>query len=77
MDLRKTTYILVIITSVMAIAWLGKENSKPFTYECDFAKRMADSYLLKLDGIGLGREDEEEIIRKAGHYANYYEAMCD
>ena len=42
MTLQKVTYIIVIIASVMAIAWLGKENSKPFTYQCGIAKAEAD-----------------------------------
>ena len=74
MDLRKTTYILVIIASVMAIAWLGKENSKPFTYECDIAKEMADTNLRQAYS---SPDPDNRIIERAGHYASYYEAMCD
>ena len=75
MTLQKVTYIIVIIASVMAIAWLGKENSKPFTYECDRAKEMADKnleYAYKYPG-----DPNNTPYVRAEAFASYYEAFCD
>jgi len=74
MTLQKVTYILVIIASVMAIAWIGNENSKRFTWECDKAKQMADTNLRQAYNYP---DPDNELLERAGHYANYYEAFCD
>lgn len=74
MTLQKVTYILVIIASVMAIAWLGKENSKPFSWECDRAKDMANTNFRQAYDYP---DTDNKLIERAGHYASYYEAFCD
>ena len=74
MTLQKVTYILVIIASVMAIAWLGKENSKPFTYQCGIAKAEADRLV---QAAYNSVDPDNKLIERAGHYASYYEAFCD
>ena len=46
-DLKRATYIAVLVASVMAIGWLGIELSKPFTSECEIAKRIGkNQYML-------------------------------
>ena len=71
---KNLTYISVFIASILAIFWLGKENSKPFTYECDIAKDMASTNLRQAYEYA---DTDNKLIERAGHYSSYYEAFCD
>jgi hypothetical protein len=73
-NLKKTTYIAVLIASIMAIVWFTGENLKGGTEECEIAKRMGELHLrLSYDDM----DEDNRLIERAGHYANYYEAFCD
>jgi hypothetical protein len=74
MTLKKATYIAVLIASVMAIGWFGRQNLKGATYECDIAKDMADTNLRQAYDYP---DPDNKLIERAGHYASYYEAFCD
>ena len=74
MNLNKTQNILLILATALAIVWFGIELSKPNTDECEIAKRMADT---NLKSSYDDMDEDNRLIERAGHYANYYEAFCD
>ena len=76
MNLQSFTYILVIIASVMAIAWFVKQGSKEFTYECGIAQAEANRLLKNAYNSRESGDPNNKLIERAGHYANYYEAFC-
>ena len=73
-NLKKTTYIAVLIASIMAIVWLGIEFIKPYTAECAEARLYANDHFRRATKYGDG---DNRMLERAGHFANYYEALCD
>ena len=71
--LKTTTYIAVLIASVMTIFYIGNANQKQFTDECDIAKDMASTYVRQSYDLA---DPDNKLINRAEGYSAYYSAFC-
>jgi hypothetical protein len=71
--LKTTTYIAVLIASIMTIFYIGNANQKQFTDECDIAKDMASTYLRQSYDLV---DSNNELINRAEGYSAFYSAFC-
>ena len=72
-NLKKVTYVAVLVASVMFIFVQGRDNLSRATHECDIAEDMASTNLRQAYGYP---DSDNKLIERAGHYSNYYSAFC-
>jgi len=69
--IKTTTYIAVLVASIMTIFYIGNANQRQFTYECDRVYEIAQR-IIRDD---LTFKDDEKLERMEA-YATYYNAFC-